>query len=85
MQNGGVYGNGATESGLGFAAGTAGTARRHGQFAIPSRGTGEPGQDYFTECFWQDEPADSAPHGTYQRDGGQVAAAIPGAGCVRVA
>ena len=60
---GGVYGNGTTESGLGSAAGTAGTARRHGQFAIPSGGTGEPGEDDFAECFRQDERADCASTG----------------------
>src|ERR1700686_1225321 len=84
VQNGGVYGNGATESGLGFAARTAGTDRRYGRLSISSGGTGEPGQDYFAECFRQDEPADCASHGTHQRDGGQVAAAILGAGCFRV-
>jgi len=43
----------------------------------PFRRIGDAGQDYLAECFWEDEPADSAPVGTDKRHGWQMAAALP--------
>ena len=85
MQNGGAYGNGTTESGVGFESAAAGTAGKPGEFTITSCGAGQTSQDYFAECFRKDEYADCAPDGTDQRDGGQVAAAISEARCAWVA
>ena len=68
-----------------FGFGTARTAGRHGQFAFSSGGTGESGQDYFAECFRQERTSRLRARWDDQRDGGQVAATIPGAGGVRIA
>ena len=43
MHNGGAYGDGTTESGVGVEPGAAGATGKHGQFALASGGTGDCG------------------------------------------
>jgi hypothetical protein len=84
VQNGGAYGHRTTESGIGFTSGAARTARKPGEFTIPSAGPGKPGQNYFVECFRQDQPANCTPVGVDERHGRQVATAIYGTGRFRL-
>src|SRR5260370_4344371 len=80
MHNGGAYGGGTTESGVGVERGAACTTGKHGQFPFASGGTGDSGADRFAECGWKDEPTDCPTIGIDQRHGGQVAAALRGTG-----
>src|SRR3981189_2635489 len=80
MHNGGVYGNGTTESGAGIECGAAGTTGKHGQFTLASSGAGDSGADRFAERIGEDEPRDRRSVGTNQRDSRQMAATVRGAG-----
>src|SRR6267143_3330797 len=80
MHNGGVYGEGTTESGAGIECGAAGTTGKHGQFTLASGGAGDSGADRFAERGGKDEPRNCPTIGTDQRDRGQMAATIRGAG-----
>jgi putative transposase len=56
MANGGAYGDGTAESGVGVEVGAAGTTGRHGQFPLAAGGTGNSGADRFAERSGKDEP-----------------------------
>ncbi len=58
MQNGGAYGHGTTEGGVGFKSRAARAAGSSGQFAFSSGGAGEPGQDCVVKRSGQDKLAD---------------------------
>ena len=85
MHNGGAYGDGTAQSSVGLEPGAAGTTGKHGQFALASRGTGEPGADHSDECLGKNEPRNCRAVGTGESHGRQVAAPISGAGCGRAA
>jgi len=50
MHNGGAYGEGTTESGVGVEPGAACATGKHGQFPFASGGTGDSGTNCFAEC-----------------------------------
>ncbi len=77
MHNGGAYGDGAAESGVGFGCGAARTAGKLGQLALSSGGIGASGQDYFVERFWEDEPGNCSAARDQQGHGKSVAVPIP--------
>src|SRR5207248_2999713 len=81
MHNGGAYGDGTAESGAGIECGAAGTTGKYGQFPFASGGTGDSGADRFAERGGKDEPTHCPAIGTDQRDRGQMAATLRGAGC----
>src|SRR5260221_4045756 len=83
VHNGGAYGDGAAESGVGFGCGAARTAGKLGQLALSSGGIGASGQDYFVERFWEDEPGNCSAARDQQGHGKSVAVAIPPARGVR--
>src|SRR5450755_2057246 len=85
MHNGGAYGDGTTESGVGIECGAARTTGKHGQFPFASGGTGDSSTDRFAERGGKDEPTNCPPIGTEQRDRGQMAAPLRRAGCVGAA
>src|SRR5216684_3549614 len=80
MHNGGVYGDGTAESGIGIKRGAMRTIGKHGQLAFSPRGTGDSGADHSAECIREDEPRDRPSVGTNQRDRRQMAATVRGAG-----
>jgi len=80
MHNGGAYGDGTTESGVGVEPGAACATGEHGQFAFASGGTGDSGTNCFAECGGKDEPTDCPAIGIDQRYRGQMAATLRGAG-----
>src|SRR5215472_1498316 len=55
VHNGGAYGDGTAESGVGFGCGAVRTARRLGQLALSSGRAGASGQDCSVVRFWEDE------------------------------
>src|SRR6202163_4671491 len=73
MHNGGAYGDGTAESGVGVEPGAACTTGKHGQFPFASGGTGDSGADRFAERGGKDEPTNCPAIGTDQRDRGQMA------------
>src|SRR5258707_11009810 len=73
VHNGGAYGDGAAESGVGFGCGAARTAGKLGQLALSSGGIGASGQDYFVERFWEDEPGNCSAARDQQGHGKSVA------------
>jgi putative transposase len=80
MHNGGAYGEGTTESSVGVEPGAARTTGKHGQFPFASGGTGDSGADRFAERVGKDQPTNCPAVGTDQRDRGQMAATVRGAG-----
>src|SRR5260370_32332156 len=76
MHNGGAYGDGTDESGVGFGCGAARTARKLGQLAFSSGWARASGQDYFAERFWEDERGNCAATGDEQGHGKSVAVPI---------
>src|SRR5260221_10898999 len=83
VHNGGAYGDGAAESGVGFGCGAARTAGKLGQLALSSGGIGASGQDYFVERWWEDEPGNCSAARDQQGHGKSVAVQIPQAWGVR--
>src|SRR5260370_41702088 len=77
VHNGGAYGDGAAESGVGFGCGAARTAGKLGQLALSSGGIGASGQDYFVERFWGDEPGNCSAARDQQGHGKSVAGPHP--------
>ena len=80
MHNGGVYGGGTTESGVGVEPRAACATGKHGQFPLASGGTGDSGANCFAECGGKDESTDCPAIGIDQRHRGQMAATLRGAG-----
>jgi hypothetical protein len=58
---------------------------KYGQFAFAYSGTGDSGADRFAERGGKDESTNCPAIGTEQRDRGQMAATLRGAGCVGIA
>ena len=85
MHNGGAYGDGTTESGVGFEPGAARTTEKYCQFPLASGGTGDSSADCFAERGGQDEPANCPAIGIDQRHRRQMAATLRGAGRRRTA
>src|SRR5437660_1325129 len=56
MHNGGAYGDGTTESGVGVEPGAACATGKHGQFPFASGRTGDSGTNRFAERGGKDEP-----------------------------
>jgi len=56
VHNGGAYGDGTTESGVGFGYRAAQTTGRLSELTFSSGWTGATGQDYFAERFRKDQP-----------------------------
>src|SRR5258708_13126868 len=77
VHNGGAYGDGAAESGVGFGCGAARTAGKLGQLALSSGGIGASGQDYFVERFWEDEPGNCSAARDQQGPGKSLAGPTP--------
>src|SRR5258708_31659686 len=73
MHNGGAYGDGTAESGVGCGGGAARTAGKLGQLAFSSGWARASGQDYFAERFWEDERGNCAATGDEQGHGKSVA------------
>ena len=67
MHNGGAYGDGTTESGVGVEPGAACATGNDGQFPFAADGTGDSGADRFAERGGKDEPTDCPAIGTDQR------------------
>jgi hypothetical protein len=77
MHNGGAYGDGPAESGVGFGCGTARATGKLRELAFSSGRLGASGQDYFAKRFWKDEPRNCSSTGDEQGHGKSVAVPIP--------
>jgi hypothetical protein len=83
MHNGGAYGDGTTESGVGFGCGAVRATGKLSELAFSSGWTGTSGQDYFGERFWEDKPRSCSSTADEQGHGKPVAVPIPQARDVR--
>src|SRR5215472_3283669 len=77
VHNGGAYGDGTAEGGVGFGCGAARRARRLSQLALSSGRAGASGQDYFVVRFWEDEFGDCTATGGQRCDRRPRAATLP--------
>ena len=83
MHNGGAYGDGTTQIGVGFGFGAARTAGKLGQLTFSSGRPSASSQDYFVERLWEERPRDCPATGDEQEHGRPVATTVPGTGRVR--